>query len=78
MTQQKRAEWQPVGGLMNTNAAFETDPVRHVAAFTGRRNDLPEFRPYVWNPGEREREAAINAHLEAIRAHISAEMEREE
>jgi hypothetical protein len=40
------------------------------------RNNLPAARPYVWRPGEAQREAEIAARLAAIRARVRSTRQR--
>ncbi len=68
------ADFKPVGGIDKPwiELDLNVDRIRRTAG-RGTRNGLPGFRPYRWNPGERERAAWCAAFL----AGVCARLERE-
>jgi hypothetical protein len=43
----------------------------HAAGIGGRRTGMPDVLPYVWRPGEDERDREIRARLAALRARLA-------
>lgn len=66
-------EWHPYGGLSTPYVDLGELPEHLKSVHQGARNGLPEPGPYVWNRGERARQAEVDARLRAVRERLGIE-----